>query len=170
MKFLRAFDARWRGARLSKIALGKYIVMFASLLHLVWAGLLLFDKSAGNSTPVAILTKVCGGPYRTAFVLVVVAVAAMIFPFIRYRISTSAMSLMLIPQQTLLLMSAGAGVYAAVVRHYADGVIRPWPFILSDQLPVILLAVLYTVAVLESAFEPIEPFVEPLELLPVEVQ
>lgn len=147
----------WRETRLSRVAVGKYVVLLASLLHLMWAGLLIADVGAGGSTPVAILLRIFGGPVRATVVLVAVASAAMCFPFVRYRMSAKAMAAMLLPQQTVLLMSAGAGLWATSIGHYADGVIRPWGFILADQLPVILLALLYTVAVLEVAFEPKGP-------------
>jgi hypothetical protein len=150
-KALHAVAASWRDARLNQVSLGKYIVLFASLLHLAWAVLLLVSPTAGYSTPVAIITRVCGGPYRSAFVLATVAGVAMVFPFIRYRLTNRMMAALLIPQQLLLFMSAGAGLWAAVRETYADGVVRGWPFILSDQLPVILLALLYTVAVLEAS-------------------
>jgi hypothetical protein len=145
--------ARWRDARIAKVALGKYIILFACLLHLGWAIMLCISPSAAGSTPVHILSQVFGGPYRTAAVLLLVTAPALVFPFIRQRVSNQAMGLMLIPQQATLVMSAGAGAYAAMVGHYADGVLRPWPFILSDQLPVILTAVLYTVAVIEASLE-----------------
>lgn len=160
---VRQLDLAWRGARLSKNALGKYIIIYASLLHIAWGVLLMIDPAAAGATPVSIITKVCGGPWRTAFVLIVTSVAAATFPFVRGQISNAALSLMLIPQQALLLVSAGGGIYATVVQHYADGVIRPWAFILSDQLTVILTAVLYTVAVLEAAFEPPNRAIPPLD-------
>lgn len=151
--WVKALGDSWRGARLSRVALGKYIVLCASLLHFLWAALLLVSPDAGGATPLNIVLRVCGGPIRTSFVLTCVALAAMVFPFSKYRVSNRALALMLIPQQTILLMSAGAGIRAAVLGHYADGVARSWTFILSDQLPMILIAALYTVAVLEAAFE-----------------
>jgi hypothetical protein len=160
---LRAVSLAWRGARLSKTALGKYIIVFASLMHAGWAVLLLISPTAAGSTPVSIIVKVCGGPYRTAFVGFVASAMAIVFPFFRRRVSNTALAIMLIPQQVLLFMSAGAGIYAAAVQHYADGVPRPWPFILSDQLPVILAALLYTIAVLEAAFEPPDRIIPPLD-------
>lgn len=143
----------WRGARLSRVALGKYIVLFASALHIAWALLLLIDPATAGSTPVHVLVVVFAGPLRTAITLALVAGMAMAFPFTKYRISNRALASLLIPQQAILLMSAGAGFRAVLLGHYADGVARSWAFILGDQLPVILLALLYTVAVLEAAFE-----------------
>lgn len=144
----------WRGARLSRVFLGKHIIMFASTLHLGWATLLLLDSDAKNATALNVIVQLCGGRYRAAAVLIVTAIAAAMFPFTRRRITNVGLALMLLPQQSLLLMSAGAGLYATTVQHYADGVARAWPFILADQLPVILASVLYTIAVIESAFEP----------------
>jgi len=153
IRLLKHISNEWRSANVTKVTLGKYIILMASLLHVIWAGLLIVDPASGASTPVHILVVVFGGPIRTAVTLSIIATTAMVYPFTRYRISNRAMALMLIPQQAILLMSAGAGIRAAVVAHYADGVARAPGFILADQLPSILLAALYTVAVLEAAFE-----------------
>jgi hypothetical protein len=142
------------GAQLSKVALGKYIILLASVLHLVWAGLLLFAAGAENSTPVAIISRLCGGPERAAAVLAVVSIAALAFLYTKRTKSNATVSALLVPQQLLLFLSAGAGLWSAIRESYADGVIRDWAFILSDQLPVILLSILYTVVVLEAASEP----------------
>lgn len=152
---IKSGDSAWRGAQLSKVALGKYIVLFASVLHLGWAGILAFADGASGSTPVSAIEAVAGGEARAAFVLFVVAAMAMVFPFIkRPTASPYTLPLLLLPQQTLLLLSAGAGLWAAIKEEYADGVLRGWEFILADQLGMILLAVMYTVVVIEAAFEP----------------
>jgi hypothetical protein len=156
-RFFRALPNAWGKARLSRVPLGKYVILFVSLLHLGWAALLVFSPAAANSTPVRVISDICGGSLRTAFVLAVTAVAAVCFPFIRYTVSNIGLCLMLLPQQSILLMSAGAGIRAAALGRYADGVARPWEFILSDQLPVILLALLYTAVVLEAAFHEVGP-------------
>jgi hypothetical protein len=148
---LRLLLDAWRINRVGKVALGKYIVLYASLLHLVWAGLLIASPEAAGPTPVHVLTVLCGGRYRAAFVLLLIALAALMVIFQRGRVSNRAMSLLLVPQQLTLLLSAGAGMYATIVQHYADGAPRAWPFILADQFPVILAALLYTIAVLEAA-------------------
>jgi hypothetical protein len=156
-RVFRATVEAWRTSRVSEAAIGRYVILFASLLHIGWAVLLIINPTAGSSTPVAIILRVFGGPYRSAAVLVACAVVAMIFPFKKHRVSAEAMAGLLIPQQVLLFMSAGAGVYAAATQRYSDGVVRGHEFILADQLPVILLALLYSVVILEAAFEPVEP-------------
>lgn len=150
--FLREAGRRWRDSRIARANLGKYIILFASSIHIGWALLLWATPAAEGATPVHILSVVFGGPVRTAVVLLIVASAALAFPFIRYTVSRPTLALMLIPQQAVLIMSALAGARAAWIGHYSDGVPRPWAFILADQLPVILAAVLYTTAVLEAAF------------------
>ncbi len=153
MRWATELVRRWHEARLSRVALGKYIILMASLVHIVWAVLLFVEPAAGGSTPVSILVKTFGGPIRTGVVLLIVAVTAMIFPFSKFRGSNRALALMCVPQQAILIMSAAAGVRAAFFGHYADGVARGFAFILSDQLATILLAALYTTAVLEASIE-----------------
>lgn len=152
---IRGFSTGWRLASLSSSQLGKYIVLYASLIHIGWALILLETQGdAPKPTPLFILLLFFGGWWRTAIMLCFVATLALTFPFLRRRLSNAMLAVMLIPQQTVLLLSAGAGIWAASVGHYADGVMRPWEFILADQLPIILTAFLYTVAVVEAAFNP----------------
>jgi hypothetical protein len=156
-KYLLPALAAWRTSRISEVAIGRYVILLASLLHVGWAVLLVINAAAGHSTPVSILTRVFGGAYRASVVLVICAVMAMVFPFKQHRMSNLAMAGLLIPQQVLLFMSAGAGLYAAATQRYADGIVRGHEFILADQLPIIILALLYSVVILEAAFEPPEP-------------
>jgi hypothetical protein len=143
---------------ISKYAIGRYIINAACLLHLSWAGLLCFDIRAGNSTPVSILFYL-GVNNRLLVILSLIMVSASAHLFLNLRLrqvyNTGTMSLLLLPQQLLLWCSAGAGIYATVIQRYADGVYRPWAHILADQLPVIITALLYTVAVIESGRPPI---------------
>lgn len=57
--------------------------------------------------------------------------------------------LFLIPQVIFLFMTTGSAVDFIVMQHYADGVIRPWPFILQDQLPTIILTIGYFFAIID---------------------
>lgn len=126
-----------------------YVIIYASLLHYAWAALLAYDPAAGNSTPVHVLVHYCGGRPQAVFVLLLTATMALCAPLVHHPAVRRAMlPVLLIPQQIILFMSAGAGIDAALVGHYADLTPRPWPFILSDQLPVILVSLLYTTALL----------------------
>lgn len=55
---------------------------------------------------------------------------------------------LLVPQQLLLLMSGVIALTLSVQGHYADGVVRPFFFIFTDQLPAMLLAVFYTATII----------------------
>lgn len=56
--------------------------------------------------------------------------------------------LLFIPQQIFLLMTLSSAVDYVIMQHYADGVMRPWPFILQDQLPSMILAIGYFFGIL----------------------
>lgn len=151
---LREFHL-WRNARIAKIPLGKYIVLFAAALNLGWSALLFIDPDLGGATPLHILVMFFGGPIPTAIILVLAAASGL--TYIRIRAVSQDWSewlpVLLLPQMVLLWMSAVAGILAVLSKHYADGTIRPWPFILADQLPVMLLALLYTATVVETVIE-----------------
>jgi hypothetical protein len=60
---------------------------------------------------------------------------------------------LLLPQQLLLYVAAWGGLQAVVNGHYADGVARPYEFILTDQLPLMLLAVVHTLSLIEFPWQ-----------------
>ncbi len=152
-------DAYFRpGVQIARHALGKYIIGFACLLHLVWAVILLIDPRAANATPISIICALTGNSRPiviTMFLLVAVLASLFLDLRIRARINLTALSMCLIPQQIVLWCSAGAGIYATFTQHYADGVAKSWAHILTDQSPMILMALLYTVALIEAANPPI---------------
>jgi hypothetical protein len=59
--------------------------------------------------------------------------------------------LLLLPQQSLLVISALGALSAIISGHFADGVVRPWGFIMADQFPIILSAILYSVSIVYLA-------------------
>jgi hypothetical protein len=144
--------------QIAKHALGKYIIGFACLLHLIWAALLAFDIRAGNATPLSILFILFPEKWAVIFVLVTVAIMAGGFLDLRLRAryNLAVLSMLLIPQQIVLWMSAGAGINAAIVGHYADGVVKSFYHIAADQSPCVLMAFLYTVALLETRHPPVD--------------
>lgn len=129
-----------------------YIIMATSCLHLAWTGLLVWSAAAAFSTPVSGVISVLGSRYVAAFALAASAALAMVVAWLyrssRHSPATRTMTLGLVPQQFLLLLSALSGIRAIIAGHYADGVIRAWQFIAGDQLPVIVVALLYTTAIL----------------------
>jgi hypothetical protein len=131
-----------------------FVVLAVSTLHVTWAILLAFSVPAEHSTPVAAVISVLGGS-RTAAIVVLGGTAVLALAASWFHLSSRhkpahplLLAAGLIPQQFLMLVSAFGGVKAAFDGHYADGIMRPWQFIISDQLAIILGAFLYTAAML----------------------
>ena len=132
-----------------------YVIGLTSLMFVAWSVLLIWLPAAVLATPVSPLASLFGS---RALVIAVLLAAALLaqsaivlhrFPQ-RRLIPAWLLILALSPQQLLLLISAFGGIRAAVDGHYADGTVRPWQFIVADQLPVILLALIYTAAMLAA--------------------
>lgn len=118
------------------------VVYGVCALHYTWAALLFWSPVAARSTPVSVIVHGFGGRYQGAIALLFAGLLAQAAPLVpRFFLPA-----VLVPQQAILLTSAAAGIYAAVQQRYADGVLRGWPFILGDQAPMILAAVLYAIA------------------------
>ena len=139
------------GTYVARSPLGKYIILAACLLHYGWAILIFIDTYSERATPVAVLVSQFGGRWGTIISLVIIASLAISFLFIRTMrpISSGTYGLLLFPQLYLLVLSSGTGIMCAFHGRYADGVLRPSLFILADQSPVIVLALLYGVAIIE---------------------
>lgn len=143
--------------KIARAALGKYIIAFACLLHLIWAVVVCIDIRGVNATPLSIIYVLCQHDrVFTVAVLLFVSFLAMAFLDIRLRarMSMSSLSLFLIPQQIVLWCSAFNGIYCTFMQRYADGTSMSWPHIAVDQAPIVMTALLYTVALLESRHPP----------------
>jgi hypothetical protein len=152
-------DAYFRpGVQIARHALGKYIIGFACMLHIGWATILMIDARAANCTPVSIIFALTGNS-RPVVITIFLLVAFMAGSFLDLRLrrmfNITVLSMLLIPQQVVLWCSAGAGVYAVFAQHYADGTPMSWAHILADQMAMILMALLYTVALIEAADPPL---------------
>lgn len=118
----------------------RFIFAFAIIVHLVWAGLLLVDGTAVNTTPIH-ETAVALGRYPTAALFFVVAILATV----AIRLKNPWL---LLPQQTVMLAATTGGLFAIAAGAYADGTQRNPTFIAADQFPVIAATLLHTLAVI----------------------
>jgi uncharacterized membrane protein len=102
-----------------------------------------------EATPLHSLADLLGGnPYTVAAALMSSSLAA--FTAMYKSDSPDVRSLvLLVPQQFFMLIAAGGSVQAMVTATYADGVIRPMTFIIADQMPWVLGAIFYTLAITE---------------------
>ena len=126
---------------------GPLIILYAVALHLSWGVLLLLNESAGWATAVHSVLVWIGSEYATAAVMFAVAIAAVAGLHRRLAHSLWGVGLML-PQQAVLFMSAVGAIQAMALSSFADGVVRPNPFIIADQLPAVLIAILHTIGIL----------------------
>jgi hypothetical protein len=127
------------------------IVWGAIGLHAVIGVLLFVDPAAGRSTGPAEVVQWLGSTGAGGAMLTasVVALAAVLVHGAENWLRLT----LLLPQQLLLYVAAWGGLQAVVNGHYADGVARPYEFILTDQLPLMLLAVVHTLSLIEFPWQ-----------------
>jgi len=121
-----------------------WMIWYAIILHWVWGIMLLSSNSPLNITAIHAMTQmhmssapVVGILYLLSALLAVVALAA---PRI-------VGAILLIPQQLLLTVSAIGALMAMFSGSFADGVIRPIPFLVADQAPAVVAAVCHFLSV-----------------------
>ena len=124
-----------------------FLFLATSLLHALWGVLILCYPSDVGATPLAFFRLWV--PVRWVEGLVYLGAAALASCLVpkgtrpRWLIACAAP-----PQQILLLISSASSLYAVLVRHYADLVPRPWPFILADQAPILIFTLCHSLALL----------------------
>ena len=113
------------------------VVTVAALMHLVWAYCLLVDPSSINVTAMYGIKFLALSLPTT--ILVLYAVAALALCALPLR-SGWGRVLCILPQQVILLISAVGVLRAMWFGEFADGTLRTSPFLIADQIPVLLLA------------------------------
>jgi len=122
------------------------VIWWSTVLHATWGVLVLSSVDALGATPVALLDLLMPGA-RIALGLMYLMVAAVALIGLWSR-PGKVRQLMFLPQQVFLLTAAIGSASAVANGKYLDGTVRAPIFILSDQLPLMLLALAYVVAVL----------------------
>jgi hypothetical protein len=125
----------------------RFVIWFAILLHLVWAGCLMNSASPLGVTAIFGLRAFGFNVPAIVFVLITASLfAAMSLIRDKHDITNLVMVL---PQQCLLVLSANSALHAMMTGAFADGVPRPTEFMVADQAPAIILATLHACAVVE---------------------
>lgn len=127
-------------------ASGWVMILYASTLHILWAWICAVAPGAWMTTPLYALYV---ASFESSQLLVASLVLSALLAVLGgwFVPSLTGLSLML-PQQFLLFISAYGALASSYAGTYPDTTLRVWSFILADQLPVIIAAPLYTVAVL----------------------
>jgi len=119
------------------------IILYAVLLHLTWCAALLYDSAAGRATAVHTLLDYVS-PTVAAGIYFAVAGCALLGFFCR-RVATPYY---LLPQQAIMMISAGGALQAMWLGQFADGVQRSHAFLVADQAPAVIGAFLHSLAIL----------------------
>lgn len=104
----------------------------------------LFTAAAG-------LQPVIPDPHARGVFLLVVALLALWGQYVLGPRQAVGRLLSALPQQFVLVLSTAAALTSVGLQSYPDHTLRPWYFILLDQLPLMLGAALYCVAVIWPA-------------------
>lgn len=119
------------------------MVLYAIVLHFVWAAAILIDPQAVNATSVHALHRLLQSPREVALVAGMCSALATLGIMCRLP----WVAILLMPQQLLLMISAAGAFEAMWLSQYADGVFRARSFIIVDQAPVVLAAFGHTIAI-----------------------
>jgi hypothetical protein len=124
-----------------------WMIHYATLLLGIWALMLFASDDPFGSTPVHSLRF--GHRFVTALVLLIAS--GMALRGVRLR-GTPRGLLLMVPQQSLLILSAVGGLIAVAAGHYADLEPRPRLFIAADQLPGMVAAFCHSFAIFDLHF------------------
>lgn len=136
---------------------GRWTIVYATVLHLWWAILLLFatwGESPHDITAIALFHRLLpnGHPDSAHALLFLVAAFLAILALVEIKPINKYRFLEIIlyaPQQFLLVSAATSAVIAMVLGQFGDGEVRPHIFIMADQAHLVLLAIIHTIAVLD---------------------
>ena len=126
------------------------ILWYVTLLHAVWGISLLRSDDPTKTTPIALMSVLIPTHILLGIILLIIAALASIGLCISRK--TYWRLLLLLPQQFFISLSAIGGLLAAARGQYADGTVKSSAHIFVDQLPIILAATFYIVALLTEKY------------------
>lgn len=124
-----------------------WVVVYAILLHITFALTILIDPKSLDATSLHTIADIFGKDLSFALCMLVAVMAVLAFSFK----SKLARLFLMIPQQLLLLLSAGGAIQAMALSQFADGIVRSRGFIIADQAPAVIGAICHTIAVIQTA-------------------
>jgi hypothetical protein len=126
------------------------IIVYASILNLVWGILLYFDPGAGHTSTLNDLSHILG--QNICYTLLGFGLLALL-PII-HPLPVIFSLILLLPQELTIFISLVTALTAMFNAQFADGVIRSHSFIIADQFPAVLIAILYTYSLFENFRNP----------------
>ncbi len=125
------------------------VVMCSIAMHLFWAAMIVVDRTVLNTNSVSALYRYVHEPNLLFALLVATSLLAILGICSRAPL----VALLLIPQQLVLMASAGGAIEAAWLGQFADGVVRSHAFIAADQVYSIVIAIGHTAAIVSHAMK-----------------
>ncbi len=128
---------------------GNITIVAVTLMDLVTALLIMTDPHQLLVARLGIFYQIF--PSNASFyggLLMLFSVVCAVYALVRPINTSFKRFLLFVPQQLFLFASLCSALDYIILQHYADGVLRPWPFILQDQLPSIVLAIGYFFGIL----------------------
>lgn len=127
--------------------IGRYpiSITIACVMHLIWAVGLGIEPGSINATGLHAVLVLARSPEMAAFIFASVATLAMFgvaFHHPGLRVA------LILPQQGVLWFSVIGATNAMYLGQFADGVQRAHWFLIVDQIPVVLIAIGHTAALL----------------------
>lgn len=123
-----------------------WIILAVSIVHII-AGFVVLGWGGQNNIPLAGLMKAFGNRYLLSAVLLSAGTMAILARWKMAR-PTGVMAMISL-QQLIVILEIATAIQAVVTGHYPDGVVRHWPFILTDQTPLLALCIAHTVGIID---------------------
>lgn len=135
---------------MNRPALSRYPISIcvACLMHMIWSIGLVFDHDAIHATGLQTVLVIAREPIWAAFLFGTVAFLAFLGIVVH---QTWVRVILILPQQVVLWFSVVGAGHAMYLGQFADGTIRSHWFLIVDQVPVILIAMGHTAALLMLA-------------------
>jgi hypothetical protein len=130
------------------VLVGRYpiTICIACIMHLIWTVGLLIDADAIQATGLYTVLIVAQDAFGAALIFGGVAILACIGLHIGWNRTLGVF--LILPQQVVLWFSVVGALHAMYLGQFADGVQRAHWFLIVDQIPVVLIAVGHTAALL----------------------
>lgn len=121
-----------------------WVLWYAIVLHWLWGVLLLSSDAPQGITAIAASAHMglASGQH-----LGILYLAVAFLSFMGLAAPRGVNLIMFIPQQVVLVISAMGALRAMATGTFADGVVRPIPFLIADQAPIVMLAICHVICV-----------------------
>lgn len=130
----------------------RWVLWYGVAVHILWGWLLLVSQAPVHTTPLGLFA---GAPRWLVAPLMLAAAASAVAGLMQHAPGLRSLCLLL-PQQGLLLLTAWSASGAVLASAYADGVLRSRAFIAADQMPIVLVVVVHSAALIEMHWRTVD--------------